>query len=219
MKIKAVAFDIDGTLYPYYKMYFYSIPIFLKYPRFIYNFSIMRKNIRNLDKIDNFRKTQARLLAEKLNSSPGHVYKKLENIIYDEWEKIFKWIKPYSGVRKTLKLLKRNNLKLAALSDFPVEAKLKYLGLSGFWDCAFSSEEISYLKPHPISFRILSEKLNIEPDQILYVGDTYLYDIIGANNAGFKTAFLTNSFKKRKYANFQFGNYKKFNQKIFKYFG
>jgi putative hydrolase of the HAD superfamily len=218
MKIKAVAFDIDGTLYPYYLMYFYSIPIFIRYPRFIYNFSRVRKSIRKLNKIDDFHKTQAELLAEKLKDSPARVYRKLEDIIYTKWEKIFKWVKLYSGVRETLRILKRKNLKLAALSDFPVQNKLRYLGLEGYWDCAFSSEEISYLKPHPISFRILSEKLNIEPEEILYVGDTYLYDIIGAYNAGFKTAFLTSDLRKRKYADFQFRNYRIFNEKIFELF-
>jgi putative hydrolase of the HAD superfamily len=218
MKIKAVAFDIDGTLYPSYKMYIYSIPIFIKYPRFIYNFSKVRKSIRKLDKIDNFRKTQAELLAKRLKASPERVYNKLESIIYNEWEKIFKWIKPYPGVLKTLEILKQQGLKLAALSDFPVELKLKYLGLEGLWDCAFSSEEIAYLKPHSKSFQILCEKLNLEPSEILYVGDTYLYDIVGAYNAGLKTAFLTNNVRKRKYADFQFSSYRTFNQKIYELF-
>ena len=109
MKIKAVAFDIDGTLYPYYLMYFYSIPIFIRYPRFIYNFSRVRKSIRKLNKIDDFHKTQAELLAEKLKDSPARVYRKLEDIIYTKWEKIFKWVKLYSGVRETLRILKRKN--------------------------------------------------------------------------------------------------------------
>ncbi len=218
MKIKAVAFDIDGTLYPYYKMYIYSIPIFIKYPRFIYNFSKVRKSIRKIDEIKNFREMQAQLLAKRLKASQNRVYKKMESIIYDEWEKIFKWIKPYTGVLRTLKYLKEQNLKLAALSDFPVDHKLKYLGLDGLWDCAFSSEEIAYLKPHPKSFEKLCEKLNLEPGEILYVGDTYLYDIIGAYNAGLKTAFLTNNIRKCKYADFQFSNYKVFNERIYELF-
>jgi putative hydrolase of the HAD superfamily len=80
---------------------------------------------------------------------------------------------------------------VAVLSDYPVKNKLAYLGLDNLWDCALSSEEACYLKPHIAPFRYVAAKLQEPPEQILYVGDIYEYDIAGAHNAGMKAAYFT----------------------------
>jgi 2-haloalkanoic acid dehalogenase type II len=53
-----------------------------------------------------------------------------------------------------------------------------------------SSESARAYKPHAAIFRRLSESMGLEPQQILYVGDSRLADVTGARNAGMKAAWV-----------------------------
>jgi putative hydrolase of the HAD superfamily len=96
----------------------------------------------------------------------------------------------YAGVRDLLTWLRDQGIRTAAMSDFPVSRKLDRIGLSGLWDAAFSSEETGYLKPNPEPFRRLLDELATEPQHLLYVGNSYRYDIEGARALGIRTAHL-----------------------------
>jgi putative hydrolase of the HAD superfamily len=76
------------------------------------------------------------------------------------------------------------------MSDFPVTSKLELLGLGGFWDVAFSSEEIGYLKPHREPFEELARRMALPSEEIVYVGNSYHYDVVGARAVAFRTAHL-----------------------------
>ena len=208
MKVKAVAFDIDGTLYPEYKMFITSFILAVRNPIFINNFRVVRKQIREYKKIDNFYKLQAVLLAKRMRITEKKAKQLINNVIYTKWPLVFKYIKPYKGVKNLLLRLKEMKIKIAVLSDLPVEQKLRYLKLDGIWNCAFSSEETGYLKPHPIPFHKLLEKLNSRPHSTLYVGNNYMYDIVGASKLGIKTAHLSRKPHKQSIADFTFKYYK-----------
>jgi putative hydrolase of the HAD superfamily len=134
-------------------------------------------------------------------------FARIQKIIYEEWVETFRRISPYSGIRKTLRKLRSRGLKTAVLSDYPVDSKLKYLGLDGLWDCAFSSEETGYLKPHPRAFLRLADRLELPTHKILYVGNTYAIDIVGARRAGMRTAYLSRSIIRRALSDIQFAGY------------
>jgi putative hydrolase of the HAD superfamily len=151
---------------------------------------------------------QAQLLAESMNIDTEEAYRRIEGIMYRKWEKIFETIKPYASIPPVLEDLKKRGFKLAVLSDFPVNTKLAYLDLEGFWDCALASEEAGYLKPNPEPFMLLAECLDLRPEQILYVGNSYEYDIVGANKAGMKTGYFAKRGKKPGKADIIFSSYK-----------
>ena len=190
MKIKAVGFDIDGTLYPNLSMYIRSSVSFIGHPLLVYHFSKIRKEIRRTEHTGNFRDTQAKLLAYSMKISHQKAADLMERHLYQAWEYSFKGVKPFKDVRPGLLSLKREGIKLGALSDFPVQKKLDFLGLSDLMEFAFSSEDTGYLKPHSAPFINLISKFGISPDEILYVGNNYKYDILGAKNAGLRTAHL-----------------------------
>lgn len=207
MHIKAVAFDVDGTLYPRMGMVLSVIPIFLRFPVFTINFNSVRKAIRKIRPIKNFRELQARLLAKKLKKPEEKIRILIDEIIYDRWENSFEKIKPYPGIKDLVIQLKNKNIKLAILSDFPVKRKIKFLNILKKWDVAFCSEETDYLKPNPEPFKKLSKALGILPENILYVGDDYQYDIEGAARVGMKTAYLSRKKIKNSKADIIFKNY------------
>ena len=196
MNIKGVAFDIDGTLYPNRQMFQLSLSSFISNPVLVYHFSKARKEIRRIDEIKDFRRTQAEIIARTMKADPEKIYKRVETRLYGKWEQAFRFLKPFNGLRDFVEELKKRGFKLGVLSDFPPQKKLSYLGLEGFWDTAFSSEEVNYLKPRPEPFLELASRMELPPESILYIGNNYDYDIIGASSVGMKTAYLS----EKKYA-------------------
>ena len=67
--IKAVAFDIDGTLYSSARLYFKMIFYVLKYLPFYIKFGKVRKILHKTAPVADFYEYQARLLADELHCS------------------------------------------------------------------------------------------------------------------------------------------------------
>jgi putative hydrolase of the HAD superfamily len=53
------------------------------------------------------------------------------------------------------------------------------------------SGEVGYRKPHALVFRLLVEKLGVEPGELLYVGDDPEPDIDGAWSVGIQPVWTT----------------------------
>ena len=207
MHLEAVAFDIDGTLYPNIRMYYHAFPSFFMHPRLMLNFARVRKEIRKHPVREPFRDAQARMLSRNLGSDYSRVVKLVEEKLYKSWEHSFRGLKPLPGVRETLLYFRRKGLRLAALSDFPVERKLAHLGLEDLMDIAFCSEDSGNLKPHEAPFRRLIHDLDAPPEKILYVGNSYRYDIEGASAVGMRTAWYTRN-RDKGAADFAFSRYR-----------
>ncbi len=204
MKIKAVGFDIDGTLYPNSSMYFRSLGPFLSHPGLYYHFSKIRKEIREIDYIGDFREKQSALLAYSMRIDPEKASEITERYLYQKWYYIFKGVKAFKDVRPVLLSLKREGLSLCAMSDLPIQKKLDFLGLSDLIDFSFSSEETGHLKPHSAPFNTMISRFGVKPGEILYVGNSYKYDISGAKKVGLRTAHLVRKPKPDSQADFSF---------------
>jgi putative hydrolase of the HAD superfamily len=201
--IKAVAFDLDGTLYPNYSLNLRLLPFLLRRWRFMLAFGRARNMIRReqealeaqaelavqSSRID-FYDRQAQLAAGQLKAQKEEIREKIDRLIYRGWEPFFLKIKPFPHVREVLEELKAAGMKLGLLSDFPPDTKLEYLGLSGLWDTVLCTESIGALKPAVRPFEELAKALSCAPGQILYVGNSRLYDVWGAKRAGLKSALL-----------------------------
>jgi putative hydrolase of the HAD superfamily len=175
MTIRAVAFDIDGTLYPNIMMYLRSVLFSLGTLRFLYHYGQVRKKIRTVRPIDDFRATQARMLAEALGIPEERAARMIHDRIYTRWQRIFRGMRPFPHLAEFLGKLREWNVKIGVLSDFPVGDKLEYLGLGIDWDCVISAEDTGYLKPNPEPFTRLAECFGVEPAEILFIGNNYEY--------------------------------------------
>ena len=82
-------------------------------------------------------------------------------------------------------------LPVAMLSNADDDFLLPPLERNGLtFPVVISSQSARAYKPHVAIFRQLGEKLSLQPERILYVGDSMLADVTGARNAGLQAAWL-----------------------------
>ncbi len=84
--------------------------------------------------------------------------------------------------------LRRSGRRLAILSNYPdgdaIRASLRRTGLEPWFDAVVVSADLGFVKPHPLPFARLLERLALPPGDVLFVGDNWLADIQGARRAG-----------------------------------
>ena len=186
--IKAIVFDIDGTLY---SKTILLLRFLLRYPlhlnrlmRFVRVREMLRahKNIKHeqyslLSKIENKRYEDTKDYYEDL------IYGKLFNLTP----------KAKREVKSTIKELKEKGYKLGILTECPYEVKLERLGLSkSDFEIMINLEDYGILKPTKECFSILIRKAKLKPEEILYIGDRLDTDVIGAKSCGINTCMISN---------------------------
>lgn len=188
--IKAVAFDIDGTLYPSWRLYIHIIPYVLKNIRFFLKYRKVRAILHRTAPSGDFYEYQARLLALELGVDSATARQMIESIVYKGMVPYLKLVRPYAHIKETIQAFKDRGFKLAILSDFPPEQKGDIWGTRDLFDVICGSEELGALKPSKFTFGSLALKLGLPMEEILYVGNSVSADVEGAAAAGMKTAYL-----------------------------
>jgi len=200
--IRAVVFDVDGTLYPASSLYMRCIDMFIAHPRIVLEFSAARKELRSLQmqhgyipqNKEDLHRLQASLMAQHLHIDQPHAQtanrarELMEQLFYLELPKRFASIRPYPEVRATIEKIRGSGIRVAALSDLPPQEKIYALGLSDLFERSFCTEDFGVLKPHPRAFEGMAEALGIDFSEILYVGNNIQYDIEGPKRVGMRAA-------------------------------
>lgn len=100
-------------------------------------------------------------------------------------------LKPYFGVEKTLRILKKKH-KLAVISDAPrVNAwlRLTSMGLDKYFDVVITAADVRKKKTFEAPFRAALKKLKVRPEEAIMVGDWVERDIKTAKRLRMKTVF------------------------------
>ena len=102
-------------------------------------------------------------------------------------------IEYYDDVLPALRDLREKGIKTGILSDgyaVTQRQKIRALEAEKDFDIIILTDEIGRdaWKPSPKGFNIISERFNIEPEEILYVGDNPEKDFYLSKTAGVKTA-------------------------------
>lgn len=95
-------------------------------------------------------------------------------------------VQPVDGVRETLDWLRASGIPMAILSNKRKSQGLEELedaGLSHYFDFALFSEDLPRAKPEPDGLMMALERLGVEPQRALMVGDGHM-DVLCAKNAG-----------------------------------
>jgi len=89
-------------------------------------------------------------------------------------------------VRRTLPLLKQAGYRMAVISnrDKPFQEILTSHDLSEFFPYALAGGEVDCYKPEPGIFEHALKQMDVAAHETVYVGDNYFADVIGAQRAG-----------------------------------
>ncbi len=193
--IQAVAFDVDGTLYPSWQLYIRMIPYFIKNLFFFLKYNRVRHILHRTAPLADFYEYQARLLAEEMHISVADAHRHIADKVYTGLKPFFAKVRPYRHMIETFQVFKAAGLKLAILSDFPPEQKGSVWGAAALCDAVLGSEQLGALKPSKYTFGLLAKALDVPPESVLYVGNSVISDIQGARRAGMKTAYIIPIFR------------------------
>ncbi|MFA5975478.1 MAG: HAD-IA family hydrolase [Elusimicrobiota bacterium] len=98
----------------------------------------------------------------------------------------------YPHVHLTLTGLARMGLKMAVVSDaprLPVWLRICGLGLQHYFDAVVTFDDAGVKKPDVRPFRMALERLGLQPNEALMIGDWAERDVVGAKAAGMKVIF------------------------------
>lgn len=207
--LKAVIFDLDGTLYNDKLLKIFTLISFFIFSlinpkkfindiKIIYWFRKLRHSIKNHD---NFiiEQKQYDLVADKLNLEVSLVRQRVEFWMFDLPSK-FIYLCRYKGVKDLFQNLLDNNIIIVIFSDYPTKKKLQGLKLK--CDLKVSSTDIAVnrLKPDPGGIKYILKSLDLLPSQVFFIGDRNDKDGQCARNADIqyyildKNIFITNIF-------------------------
>lgn len=102
------------------------------------------------------------------------------------------WTHVPEGIPAALERLLEAGYRLAVISnaDGRVEGLLERAGLRSSFEFVVDSHVVGVEKPDPEIFHLGVRRLELEPEECLYVGDLYPVDVVGARRAGLRALLL-----------------------------
>jgi 2-haloalkanoic acid dehalogenase type II len=102
---------------------------------------------------------------------------------------------PEEDAHPTLSALRQQGYRLALISNASDDADVQTLvdkaGIRPFFEMILTSAAAGIRKPNPQIFQIVLEKLGVAADRAAMIGDTLGADILGAQNAGLFSIWIT----------------------------
>ncbi|MCX7943741.1 MAG: HAD family hydrolase [Deltaproteobacteria bacterium] len=210
-EIKAVTFDMDGTLYNSGRLFLRLLPDILKHRKFIVAYYRIREELRSEGFKGDIRGEVLIRLSKKLMIDESECEYMIDETIYRLFASKINRGLLYKGLREFIDMLKKNDVRLGIISDFPIDEKLMRLGLYFEpWRALINTEDIGTLKPAKEPFLKAAELLEVDPGLILHIGDRENLDVLGAKRSGFLSARLKRFGNLKSQADIVFRSYTEF---------
>lgn len=208
MNIKAVLFDLDGTLLPMDQEKFIKAYLGLlgkqlipkgyeieKLTRVMWaGVGAMVKNDGTCTNEERFWKVFQEAFGERtLDDKPF-----VDEFYYNEFNKVQAVCGFHKCAKEIIELVKEKG-KIPVLATNPLfphtatENRMRWAGLEPEMFAAYTTyEDCHYCKPNPKYYLELLEKLQLKPEECMMVGNDFDEDIVPAEALGMKTFLLTN---------------------------
>ena len=196
--IRGVVFDLDPTLFDRYgtlekvlprfcALYRDNIPAGLSVESFIERFILLEKKYIHLgwNKL-----LQACVEDGILLSYTDDFRKETIDFIFHEFGEV---AVPYSFTAPTLTKLRNSGLKVGIITNGTSDLqskKIRLLDLEKYTDEILISGDIGIQKPNPEPFNVMSQRLGIPAQELIYVGDHPINDVDGSRNAGYTPVWV-----------------------------
>jgi len=96
------------------------------------------------------------------------------------------WIVPVEGLDATVAALRERGLALGIVSntDGRLDGRLRRIGIRDHFDFVIDSVVVGVSKPDPRIFALALEEVSLAAPEVVFVGDYYVVDVVGARNVG-----------------------------------
>lgn len=204
-QIRAVLFDLDGTLYAQkpiqLRMAMELALLPLRRPlaamgiiRALRSYRHAQEALRGADPVQgSLADAQVAHAARASGLPAGEVA-----ALVDEWmiRRPLKYLRAQlaPGTLELLAQLQGAGVRVGLLSDYPATDKLRALGLADRFAPVLCSSDpaINRFKPDPRGFQVAAEIWGLPPEQVLMVGDRHEVDLAGARAAGMPCVLVGN---------------------------
>ena len=118
-----------------------------------------------------------------------------EELSEAHWATMSRGFKLYPEAAEVLRKL-GSRYRLSLLSNGPSDLqreKIRVLGVEGHFDHIVISGEVGCFKPSREVFMLMVDRLGAEPRDVMYVGDNYEKDVLGALGAGLRAVWVNRS--------------------------
>ena len=184
--IKVVSWDVDGTLYSTRQLKWRIVA------RFIAEVAAGRGASAWRDLVT-LRRYRARVEAVRSHGgNPGDAPATAERRWYDP---AIARAGPRPGVREGLDWFSARRIPQVIVSDHDAAAKLEVLGLAHYFTSRYCGAASGCVKPSPKLFERVMKDFNIEPHELLHIGDRADTDGAGARDAGARCLILGRDFR------------------------
>ena len=114
---------------------------------------------------------------------PGRLRRWVRTLVYPVAARLFR---PFDGLHRVLAELSARGYRLHVLSNNSsiLPLQLRVLGIDDVFDTVSWSEEMGVEKPDRRIFDLALERIGAEAGEVLYVGDSFAADVVGAKAAG-----------------------------------
>lgn len=186
-QIKAIIFDLEGTLLDRQK----SRDKFIEeqYERF-HDYLVRVQ-------ASDFRKKFIELDDDEDHDKPD-LYKEIikqfnidrltwKDLFHDFEMHFYRYVFPFYDTTYTLRKLKQAHYKIGVIANGKSKIKryrIYALGIEDYVNHLTTSEVVGFRKPHPRIYEDLIEKLDVKPEEVVYVGDDALNDVAPARAMG-----------------------------------
>ena len=183
LDIRAITFDVDGTLYDLKRQKLRLAPYLLRHPLILSRYNQVVDSMRH-EKHRDMRGAICARLGEEVGSTPLRVKQVVDGVIHGSWPAGFSKRTPWPEMAKVLAKLDAAGLPRAVISDYSSDLKLERMGLDRGWAAVVDCERLGAMKPHPDGLLAAAEQMGIAPEHVLHIGDRPELDEKMAHAAG-----------------------------------